>query len=100
MLDGYGQAGVVGARRRDLLADGALRAGYRHETSAGRSLTIGAGAWAAAQPGVKRIDVGPRAAFGLNVGTVPFTVAAEWRVRVGGNAAPGSGLALTMAADF
>lgn len=100
VLDGYAQAGVVGARRRDLFADGALRAGYRAEIGGGRSLTLGAGAWAAAQPRVERVDVGPRAALGFSAGGMPLTLAAEWRVRVVGDAAPGSGLALTLAADF
>jgi hypothetical protein len=100
VLDGYAQAGVVGARRHDLFADGALRAGYRAEIGGGRSLTLGAGAWAAAQPRVERVDVGPRAALGFSAGGMPLTLAAEWRVRVVGDAAPGSGLALTLAADF
>ena len=99
-LDGYAQAGIVGARRRDIFADGALRAGYRRELGTGGSLTFGAGAWAAAQPHVERVDLGPRIALGLNIGGTPLTVAAEWRVRVAGDAAPGSGLALTLAADF
>ncbi|TVV71479.1 hypothetical protein [Sphingomonas solaris] len=98
--DGYAQAGVVGARRRDLFADGALRAGYRRELGAGRSLTVGGGAWGAAQPGVARLDVGPRVALGLPLAGTSVTAAAEWRVRVAGDAAPGTGLAITLAADF
>ncbi|WP_156680562.1 hypothetical protein [Sphingomonas profundi] len=100
VVDGYGQAGVVGARRGDLFADGALRAGHRRELGRARSLTVGAGVWGAAQPAVARLDVGPRVALGLPVGGTAATLAAEWRVRVAGEARPRSGPALTLAADF
>ena len=54
----------------------------------------------AAQPGVERLDLGPRVALGLPLGRTAATLAAEWRVRVAGDAAPRSGLAITLAADF
>lgn len=100
VVDGYAQAGIVGARRRDLFADGAVRAGYRADLGTARSLTVGTGAWAAAQPGVEQLDIGPRVALGLAVGGTAATLAAEWRVRVAGDAAPRTGLAITLAADF
>jgi hypothetical protein len=95
-LDGYGQAGLVGARSRDLFADG----GATIALPLTRRLRLGAGAWAAAQPGVSRADVGPRASFGMPLGGRSVTVAADWRMRVAGNARPGSGPALTLASDF
>lgn len=100
VADGYAQAGVVGARRRDLFADGAIRLGARRELGGGRALTLGGGAWGAAQPRVARLDIGPRAAVSLPVGRTAVTAAAEWRMRVAGDARPGSGLALTVASDF
>jgi hypothetical protein len=91
-LDGYAQAGAVGIGRRDLFADGALRAGL----PLGR-LRLGAGAWGAAQPGVARLDVGPRVEARLRDAV---SLSADWRWRIAGNARPGSGPALTLAADF
>ena len=61
VVDGYAQAGMVGARRRDLFADGALRGGYRRELGGSRSLTLGGGAWGAAQPGVSNGSMSARA---------------------------------------
>ncbi|SFS06056.1 hypothetical protein [Sphingomonas jatrophae] len=95
-LDAYAQAGLVGARAGDLFADGAIRAGRR----VAGPLSLGAGAWGAAQPGVARLDVGPRAAVTLPLADAPATLALEGRLRVAGRAAPGSGVALTLATDF
>ena len=92
-VDGYAQAGIVGARRRDLFADGGVRAAVPLGP-----LRLGAGAWAAAQPGTSRIDVGPHAALRLR--PLNAAVLADWRFRVAGSARPGSGPALTLAADF
>jgi hypothetical protein len=99
-LDGYGQAGVVGAKARDLFADGALRAARRFDLGGNRSLLAGAGVWGAAQPGAARLDVGPRVAVRLPAAGATVSVAGEWRARIAGDARPGSGPALTIAADF
>lgn len=93
VAEGYAQAGVVGVHSRDLFADGALRVGRQVGP-----VVVGAGAWGAAQPGAERIDVGPR--VGMRLGDSPVSVAVERRFRVAGDASPGSGLALTLAADF
>jgi hypothetical protein len=92
-LDAYGQAGIVGARRRDLFADGAARL----TVPLGR-FRLGAGAWAAAQPGVSRLDAGPHAEFSLRQGSL--TLAADWRFRLAGAARPGSGPAITLSTGF
>lgn len=93
LLDGYAQAGVVGARRRDLFADGAVtvtRPVYKN-------FSAGVGVWGAAQPGVYRVDVGPRVTMRVrNHVRVHF----DYRQRVAGNASPGSGPAVTLAGDF
>jgi hypothetical protein len=99
-LNGYGQAGVVGARSRDLFADGAVRVGKPLALSGGKRLVIGAGAWGAAQPGASRLDIGPRAALSVPVAGATVTGAIDWRIRVTGDAEPGSGAAFTLAADF
>jgi hypothetical protein len=95
-LDSYAQAGLVGTRSRDPFADGSIRLSL----PLGGRARLGAGAWAAAQPGLSRLDVGPQAAFRLPVADRVVTVAADWRLRVAGNAAPGSGPTLTVATDL
>lgn len=97
-FDGYGQAGVVGAKKRDLFADGALRLSRPMASEQGPR--VGAGVWGAAQPGVARLDVGPHARVPIKVAKQPFSISADYRVRVAGDAAPGSGVAVTLASDF
>lgn len=99
-IDGYGQGGVVGARSRDLFIDGALRIGRPIALSEGKRMVVGAGIWGAAQPGASRVDIGPRAALSLPLAGTTVTGSVDWRIRVAGDAAPGSGVALTLAADF
>jgi hypothetical protein len=93
-LDAYGQAGVLGARSRDLFADGTARLTLPLDRRA--RLSLGAGAWAAAQPGVSRVDVGPSATFRVH-GT---SVTLDWRARVAGSARPASGPAVTVSTSF
>jgi hypothetical protein len=98
-VDGYAQAGVVGTQRRDLFVDGAWRVGYRLPVARVAPI-VGAAIWGAAQPGVSRIDVGPRAALRVPVANHMLTFALDGRFRVTGDAAPGSGAAFTLATDF
>jgi len=99
-LDGYAQAGIVGAYSADPFADGALRITRRRDVAPGAALRLGGGAWAGAQPGVERLDIGPRIALTLPIAGKSITAAVEGRFRIAGDAAPGSGAALTLAADF
>jgi hypothetical protein len=92
-LDGYAQAGLVGVRDRDLFADGAValtRPLYRQ-------ISAGFGIWGGVQPGVHRVDAGPRVSYGVRPNV---RVHLDWRQRLAGSAAPGSGPALTLAGDF
>lgn len=66
----------------------------------GAELRVGAGAWAGGQRGVGRVDVGPRASVGFHVKRIGLRAAVDYRARVSGNAAPGSGPALTLSAGF
>ncbi len=95
-LDAYAQAGVVGLRSRDGFVDGALRVGL----PLGDKINLGIGAWGAAQPGASRVDVGPHASYRLPLLGGSARISADWRVRVGGDARPGSGPALTLSTDF
>jgi hypothetical protein len=92
-LDGYIQGGVVGFRNRDLFVDG----GATLTRPIWRKFSGGIGVWGAAQPGLYRIDAGPRLSMDMGRG---IKVHADYRQRVIGNAAPASGPALTLAADF
>jgi hypothetical protein len=94
-IDAYAQAGIVGTRSRDLFGDGALRL----SVPLGR-LRLGAAAWAAAQPGIARLDLGPAASLRLPIAGRSVALGADWRQRVAGDAGPGSGPALTLATDF
>ncbi len=99
-LDAYVQAGIVGARRRDGFADGALVVDRRLGDDERSPLRLGALAAGAVQPGVSRIDVGPRLTLRLPDVGRGSRIALDWRQRVAGNARPESGLALTLATDF
>jgi hypothetical protein len=93
-LEAYGQLGAVGARSRDLFAEASVRA----NRAIGGGLSIGAGAWGAAQPGVSRLDIGPSVTLRVPHGRA--SISADWRFRAAGTAKPGSGPALTLWTDF
>jgi hypothetical protein len=99
-LDAYGQAGVVGARQRDGFVDGAVVVDRRLGPDENAPLGLGALAAGAAQPGASRVDIGPRLTLRLPDVGEGSRIALDWRQRVAGDAAPESGLALTLAADF
>ena len=93
LLDGYLQGGVVGHRTRDLFIDGGLtltRPIYRNFSG-------GVGVWGGAQPGVYRVDAGPRVTMNVRRN---LKVHVDWRQKLAGNAQPGSGPAVTLAGDF
>lgn len=98
IADGYSQAGVVGARRRDLFADGALR--VSRPLSRPEGIRVGAGVWGAAQPGTARLDIGPHVSAPLRLSKQPLRLSADFRFRVAGQARPRSGLAVTLGTDF
>ena len=93
LLDTYIQGGVVGARTRDKFVDGSLtltRPVYKQ-------FSAGLGVWGGAQPGVYRVDAGPRITMRVRKNV---RVHLDWRQRLAGNARPGSGPAVTLAGDF
>ncbi|HWU92235.1 MAG TPA: hypothetical protein VN106_03200 [Sphingomicrobium sp.] len=93
VLNGYAEGGVVGLRRRDIFADAALtvtRPVYK-------KFSAGIGVWGGVQPGVYRVDVGPRVTMQVRKNV---RVHFDYRQRVAGNARPGSGPAVTLAGDF
>jgi hypothetical protein len=92
-LDTYLEGGVVGAKSRDLFVDGGLTV----TRPLFRQFSGGIGVWGGAQPGVNRLDAGPRLTMRVRKN---MKVHFDWRQKLAGNARPGSGPALTLAGDF
>ena len=92
-LDSYLQGGVVGVKSRDLFIDG----GFAVTRPVYRNVSLGFGVWGGAQPGLSRLDAGPRVTVQVRRGV---KVHADWRQKLAGNARPGSGPALTLSGDF
>ena len=104
-LEAYAQAGWVGGRDATLFADG--QASLTREvdlvakaTGDAMHLSLGAGAWGGAQDGAHRLDLGPTMRLDVKLGEVPARVSLDWRERVEGDAAPGSGAAVTLSTRF
>lgn len=93
LLNAYLQAGIVSVHQRDKFIDGGLtltRPVYRN-------FSAGFGVWGGAQPGVYRVDVGPRVTMRVRSNVYAHF---DWRQRVAGHALPGSGPAVTLSGDF
>lgn len=99
-LEAYAQAGVVGARRRDLFVDGAVTLVRPIVKFASDDVSFGAGVWGGAQPGAARLDVGPRLTTTVALGGTRARLSLDYRFRVAGRAAPGSGASLTIGTGF
>jgi len=93
MLDGYAQAGVVGLKEHDFFADG----GFTLSRPVYGRFSLGLGAWGGYQPGLYRIDAGPRVSMRVRPN---LSVHLDWRQRLAGAAQPSSGPALTVGANF
>ncbi len=93
MLDGYAQAGVVGLRERDFFAD----RGFTLSRPVLGRFSLGLGAWGGYQPGLYRVDAGPRLSYRLRPNV---SLHLDWRQRLAGAAQPSSGPALTLGANF
>ena len=92
-LDAYLQAGVVGVRDHAAFVDGSATL----TRPLWRQFSAGFGVWGGAQPGLARLDIGPRAS--LRLGRA-LRVHLDYRHRLVGQAAPGSGPVVTLAGDF
>ncbi|MDQ3075143.1 MAG: hypothetical protein M3Q88_05995 [Pseudomonadota bacterium] len=92
-LDAYLQAGVVGIRDHAMFIDGSATL----TRPMWRQLSAGVGVWGGAQPGLARLDAGPRLSWRIGRS---MHVHADYRHRFIGHAAPGSGPVLTLAGNF
>nr|WP_298895300.1 hypothetical protein [uncultured Altererythrobacter sp.] len=98
--EGYGQAGYVGGKEATAFADGQvhlMRDLRRFDLGA---LSIGAAAWAGAQEGAERLDVGPSMRVDLTIAQTPARFSLDYRERVAGDAEPPSGVAVTLSTRF
>lgn len=92
-LDLYAQGGVVGLKSRDLFFDGAAT----FTRPVWKKFSAGVGVWGGMQPGLYRVDAGPRVSMDVGRG---IRLHADYRQRLAGEAMPSSGPALTIAGDF
>lgn len=92
-LDLYAQGGVVGLKNRDLFFD----AGATFTRPVWKKFSAGIGFWGGMQPGLYRVDAGPRLSYDVGRG---IRLHADYRQRLAGEAMPSSGPALTIAGDF
>lgn len=104
-LEAYGQAGWVGGPQPTPFADG--QASLTRELPAlarisgdRLRLSFGAAAWGGAQEDAQRLDLGPTLRLDLRIGEVPARISLDWREQVAGDAAPRSGMAVTLATGF
>lgn len=98
--EAYVQAGWVGGRDDTPFIDGQARVEKPAWRAGKAELRLGAGAWGGAQDGARRVDVGPTATLDFSVGPVNTRLSADYRFRLAGTAAPGSGAAVTFSAGF
>ncbi|MFM5916233.1 MAG: hypothetical protein ACKOOL_01735 [Novosphingobium sp.] len=98
--EAYVQAGYVGGRGATPFVDGQARVEHPLVYASSFELRAGAGAWGGAQRGASRLDVGPTATIAFRLGPTNTRLSADYRWRVSGNAAPGSGPVVTLSAGF
>lgn len=99
-LETYGQAGFVFSDEGSYFFDGSATLQRDIWARDDFKITAGAGIWAGGQEGVRRLDIGPRANVHVPVGETELRFSLDWRQRVGGNAIPDSGAALTVTTGF
>ena len=99
-LRGYAQAGYVGGDFATAFADGNLVAEREVAQFDLAKVSAGGGVWGGAQEGAARLDLGPTASVTVKLGEAPARLSVDYRVRVAGDAEPGSGAALTLSTGF
>jgi hypothetical protein len=99
-LESYAQAGAIHRDRTEGFVDGAAHLSHPLGAIGPVPIAMGAGLWGGAQRGAERLDVGPSLSAALPVAGRALRLSLDWRERVAGRARPGSGVALTLGADF
>lgn len=98
--EAYAQAGYVGGQDSTAFVDGQARIERPVARSGRFELRAGGGVWGGAQKGANRLDMGPTATLAVPIGPAGARLTADYRIRVAGQAAPGSGAVLTLSAGF
>lgn len=96
----YLQAGYVGGRDATGFVDGQARIEKPLASLGKFRLRAGGGAWGGAQRGASRLDLGPTATLEIPLGGATSRLAADYRFRLAGGAAPGSGPVVTVSVGF
>nr|WP_231708248.1 hypothetical protein [Sphingomonas populi] len=99
-LESYAQAGAIHRDRTEGFVDGAAHLSHPVATLGAIPIDLGAGLWGGAQRGAERLDIGPSLTASLPIASQRLRVSLDWRQRIAGAARPGSGVALTLGADF
>ena len=97
---GFAQLGIVPGKQNNIFYDAGFRVDRKITTISGSDVSVGAGIWTGGQRGASRVDVGPAIRSDLAIGALRIDIAADWRFRIGGNASPRNGPALTLSAGF
>ncbi len=99
-VEGFAQAGFTGTKT--ILPFAQMGAGIHRSaySSPIAKVKIGAGLWADGQGKVGRIEIGPEIVTVVDTGALDVRVSAQWRIKVAGNAKPGSGPALSLSTSF
>ena len=97
---GFAQLGIVPGKQNNIFYDAGFRVDRKIATISDSDIAVGAGIWTGGQRGVSRIDIGPAIRGDLAIGALRIDIAADWRFRIGGNASPKNGPALTLSAGF
>lgn len=98
--ESYFQAGQIGSPGATAFADGQVRLTGKIGPVGRGAVRLGAGTWGGIQRGAARLDLGPTAQVDLPLGEGSARLALDYRVRVAGDASPGTGLALTLSTGF
>jgi len=101
----YAQAGYVSGANSTAFADGQLHImrevkDFDLAQANSGTIKIGGAAFAGAQQGASRVDIGPTMRMEMTIGETPTRLSVDWRERVAGDAEPDSGLAVTLSTRF
>jgi hypothetical protein len=96
----YAQGGYVGGTGATPFVDGQFRLERIVQKLGRTEWRLGGGVWGGAQKSAGRLDVGPTATVAFASARAGAHVSVDWRFRLAGDAMPGSGPAVTLAAGF
>lgn len=96
----YVQAGWIGGKNATGFVDAQARIDRPLARAGPAEVRAGGGAWAGAQEGVGRVDIGPSLTLDMRGSGAPVRLSVDYRLQVVGNARPGDGLAVTLSTGF